>query len=107
MIRLNINNHENLIDQIQESALQVSLSQNYPNPFSQETRIDYSLAEATSVTFEIRDISGKLISQSDQGTRQAGRQSLILSNAGMEAGFYFYTIRAGKSSITKKMMVTK
>ncbi len=107
MIRLNINNHENRIDHVQESSLEPSLGQNYPNPFSQYTRIDYSLTAVTTVSFEVRDISGKLIMQSDQGIRQAGQQSIILSNASLDNGFYFYTLRAGKSSITKKMLVTK
>jgi len=106
MVRLNINNHENLIDQIPETAQEISLGQNYPNPFTRETFIEYSIDNQINVNFEIRDISGKLIKRIDEGSQPAGWHTLRFSDPGLEAGFYFYTIKTWKSSITRKMLVT-
>lgn len=106
MIRLNINNHENRIDLVPESRLDISLGQNYPNPFADKTRIDYNLKEEARVSIEIRDISGKLILMIDEGSQPSGPHSITVTNSNLNSGFYFYTLKAGANSITRKMMVT-
>ena len=40
-------------------------------------------------------------------TLEAGVQTYELSNANLEAGVYFYQIRAGKSVVTKKMVIVR
>ncbi len=107
MIRLNINNHENRIDMIPETGMTVMLGQNYPNPFNEVTNIDYTLAGESTVTFELRDISGKLVKVAEQGTQTTGVHTFTLALPGLDEGFYFYTLRAGNTSMTKKMLVTR
>jgi hypothetical protein len=107
MIRLNINNHENSTDGVPQSRLDISLEQNYPNPFSSETRVDYNLAVSTKVCIEIRDVTGKQVGLTDEGYRPAGRHSAVIRNTGLEPGIYFYTLKAGDSNITRRMMVSK
>jgi hypothetical protein len=107
MIRLNINNHENSVDGIPHSGLENSLSQNYPNPFSTETRIGYQLVKETSVTLEIKDVTGKMVQFVEAGLQPAGKHSVTISSSNLDAGIYFYTLKAGNEGITRRMVVTK
>ncbi len=105
MIRLNIDNHENIIDGIPNSTNLSSLSQNYPNPFAGETRIGYTLAKEESVIIEIKDISGRTVRLLEEGTKQAGKHSAVFSNTDLDAGLYFYTLEAGDFRQTKRMII--
>jgi len=107
MIRLNINNHENRVDGIQESGLENSLGQNWPNPFSTETQISYQLGKEGPVTIEIKDITGKVVQLIEEGTKPAGMHSVTIRKTNLDAGIYFYTLKAGEFSITKRMVVSK
>jgi len=105
MIRLNIDNHENIIDGIRENKNLISLSQNYPNPFTNETRIEYSLANEESVLVEVKDVAGKIVHIVDEGVRPAGKHSVLLVKKDLDAGLYFYTLKAGETNITRRMLV--
>ena len=105
MIRLNIDNHENIIDGVTNSSNLISLGQNYPNPFNNETQIEYSLTEGESVMIEIQDISGRIVKIMEEGYKAAGKHFARLQSADLEAGVYFYTLKAGQFTSTKKMTV--
>jgi hypothetical protein len=107
MIRLNINNHDNRVDGILNQGLAASLGQNYPNPFSGETHISYSLSQSARVSIRITDITGKTLRILEQGSRPAGEHNVTIDNSGLDAGIYFYTLQAGETRITKRMMVTR
>ena len=92
------------------------LSQNYPNPFNPSTVISYQLPVAGHVTLKVFDLLGReLVTLVDEfknaGTYNsqfsiinlpAGRQGSQLSS-----GVYFYTLRAGTFSQSRKMILLK
>ena len=90
---------------------------NYPNPFNPETWIPYQLAESADVTLTIYDINGRVVQHLDLGHQPAGiYQSKARAaywdgrNAQAEpvaSGVYFYTLKAGDFSATKKMLIRK
>jgi hypothetical protein len=99
------------------SRLKTTLFQNYPNPFNPETWIPYQLAQETVVTIHIYDIAGKLVRQLELGNKPAGfytsREQSAYWNGRNESGeqassgLYFYTIRAGNFTATRKMILVK
>lgn len=105
MIRLNINNHENLIDGIRTDIATDALNQNYPNPFIHETVISYKLAKGSAVTLEVRDLTGRLVIARNLGFQPAGQYSQTLTSQGLGAGTYFYSLKTDNQLITKKMTV--
>ena len=105
MIRLNIDNHENIIDGIENSNVDNTLGQNYPNPFSIHTQIDYFLSDNENVTIEIKDISGRLVRTMEHGFQSSGTHSVSVEKDGLDAGLYFYTLKAGNKLLTKKMTI--
>ena len=114
--RQGIANLQNLLASLivpQETALLA----NYPNPFNPETWIPYQLATPAEVTLTIYDMSGGTVRRLEVGLQAAGSyqsRSRALywdgRNQGGESvvsGLYFYTLRAGEFSATRKMLIRK
>jgi len=90
---------------------------NYPNPFNPETWIPYRLAKNANVHISIFNVNGKLIRTLNVGFCSAGsyidkdRATYYdgLDNSGerVSSGIYFYTIKAGDFSATRKMTILK
>lgn len=85
----------------------LSLSQNNPNPFSEQTSIEVSVPESIHAAFLfIYDMSGKQIKRIDIIER--GTISICITSEGLTEGMYLYSLIAdGKVAGTKKMILTK
>ena len=96
---------------------ETQLLANYPNPFNPETWIPYQLSEPAEVALHIYAVDGKLIRTLVLGHQPAGvYQSRSRAaywdgrNAQGEpvaSGVYFYTLKAGDFSATRKMLIRK
>ncbi|HBC47035.1 MAG TPA: hypothetical protein DCZ43_08315 [candidate division Zixibacteria bacterium] len=84
-----------------------TLSQNYPNPFNAQTTISYSLPQQALVTIDIFDILGHKVNTISDGIQPAGYHQAIWDASNQASGMYFYKIKAGQFSETKKMMLVK
>ncbi len=94
-----------------------ALGQNYPNPFNPETWIPFKLAQDADVAIKIYDLSGKLIRNLTLGRKSAGyyisKPSAAYWNGKNDAGeyvasgTYFYSIKAGEFTDTKKLLISK
>ncbi|MBD3183245.1 T9SS type A sorting domain-containing protein [Candidatus Poribacteria bacterium] len=92
-----------------------TLLQNYPNPFNPETWIPYYLNEGSDVIVSIYNSMGQLIRTLDIGYKAAGiyvdRSKAVYWNGKNSAGervasgLYFYSIKAGEFSATRKMVI--
>jgi len=90
---------------------------NYPNPFNPETWIPFELSQDAAVTVTIYDVQGKRVRQLQLGQVTAGRyvtadQSVYWdgkSETGevVSSGTYFYQLRAGDYTETRKMVILK
>ncbi len=87
-----------------ENTYSFSVSQNMPNPFTGSTTINVSTQTPTDVTVKVSNIIGQTIYTLNAGTIN-GTQEIVLPAENLEAGIYFYTVRVGNESISKKMMV--
>ena len=85
----------------------VGMGQNLPNPANGTTTIPYTLENTARVTFEVRDMSGKLLLTSNEGIRAAGTYRLNMDTNVLSEGVYTYTMRAGDVKQTKRMTVIK
>lgn len=83
---------------------------NYPNPFSIETTITFSLRNDTEVSIEIYDLMGKKVktllnSDLKQGKHEVSWNGSNYSGNKLSNGFYLYRIEAGNNSVIKKMLL--
>lgn len=81
------------------------LGANMPNPFNGFTSIPFSLKEARTVSFQIIDMTGKTVFVRDMGMRAAGNHLMEFDSAGLAAGVYSYTMTAGSTRLTRRMLV--
>ena len=90
---------------------------NYPNPFNPETWIPYQLAAPADVVVQIYTVNGVLVRTLALGHRSAGiyqEKSHAAYWDGkneqgetVSSGVYFYTLKVGDFSATKKMLIRK
>ncbi|MFH0930624.1 MAG: FlgD immunoglobulin-like domain containing protein, partial [Candidatus Zixiibacteriota bacterium] len=86
------------------------LSQNYPNPFNPVTQISFALPQESEVSLVIYNIKGQIVNKLINERMKAGRYKVTwegTDSAGnrVASGIYFYRIKAGKYSETKKMIM--
>ncbi len=84
-----------------------SLHQNYPNPFNATTKIEFSLDQSLYVNLEIYNILGERISTPVNNYLEKGNHSIILLSTNLPTGVYFYKLRAGEYSQTRRMLLLK
>ncbi|MEM9023336.1 MAG: T9SS type A sorting domain-containing protein [Bacteroidota bacterium] len=90
-------------DDLENSTL--SLGQNFPNPFSGQSRINYTLKDKSEVTFEVFDITGKRVMNVRQGQLPAGEYIIDLNSGDFAPGLYYYTLTVNEDSFSRKMVV--
>lgn len=107
MIKMNLNHDENIIDGVPLINEQTSLDQNYPNPFSHQTQISFSIIQDDELDLIIRDVSGKIVYTKDLGRLSAGSHEVSFDGTILESGNYFYSLSGQHILETKRMVITR
>ena len=89
-----------------------SLSQNYPNPFNPATEIQFSLPTPATVSLDIYNITGEKVATPAEGYYSAGTHTVRwngndLNGHAVASGIYFYRLKAGDMTATRKMLLVK
>ncbi|MGE5456846.1 MAG: T9SS type A sorting domain-containing protein [Methanococcaceae archaeon] len=84
-----------------------SLEQNYPNPFNPSTRIKYSVSVKGLVTIKLYDLLGREAAVIVNEEMSPGIHEVTYNAQNLTSGVYFYQLRSGASTITKKMILIK
>ncbi len=84
-----------------------ALLPNQPNPFIGKTQISYVLGMETSVQLSVYNSSGRELRELVHQRQSPGSRTIIFDAGDLEAGTYFYTLRAGRYVESKKMTVLK
>ncbi len=95
------------IDKPHAMPVSYSLKQNYPNPFNPATTITYTLAEENKVSLKVFDILGNDVATLVNRIESGGSHSVSFVANNLPSGIYFYSLRAGSYSETKKMLLLK
>ncbi len=90
------------IDDIEENT--ISLLEMGPNPFHTSTEVHFSAPEPGTISFEVRDLSGRAIYQNEFRTI-AGTNSVSFDRHGIGSGIYIGTLSDGKRKATFKMTI--
>ncbi|MBD3216707.1 MAG: T9SS type A sorting domain-containing protein [candidate division Zixibacteria bacterium] len=90
----------------------VELYQNFPNPFNPTTSIQYSLDSRQAVRIDIFDIRGRQVAMivddvKDAGVHQAYWNGRDDKGTPAASGIYFYRLKTGDHTLTKKMILLK
>lgn len=85
----------------------IMLHQNFPNPVAAQTTITFELPTAATVTLDVHDVQGRLLSTRNIDA-SAGSNSVILSandDLNNTTGLLSYTLTVGRERLTKRMTV--
>jgi hypothetical protein len=76
----------------------------YPNPFSDETILHYTLPEDGQVEVTIYSIDGKVIAVPSNEFQTAGKHFIRWNATGYSSGMYFYLVKCGSFRVSGKMI---
>ena len=95
-----------------ELELNVTLGNNFPNPFNPTTYINYSLTNSADVKLVVFNTKGQIVKTLVNEIQTAGTHTVVWNGTsdrgdGLTSGIYFYNIKSGRFTSTKKMILLK
>ncbi len=97
---LAVNNRQQLPQKFQ-------LQQNYPNPFNPSTVINFTIPKAGNVSLKVYNVLGQEVATLVNGFKAPQSYTVEFNGANLATGIYFFTLKYGDQSITKKMLLLK
>ncbi len=97
----------NMYTAIVENKTNVTLSQNRPNPFRNQTTIDFNLEKRDFVTVRVYNITGQTVATLVNEELNAGNHSVVWNASNVPAGYYLYSIETSTSKVVKKATVLR
>lgn len=85
----------------------VILDSPIPNPTNSETRISFTLPQASKVQLRICDVLGNTVSILSDRYCSEGTHTEIVNTEALPSGIYFLNLYAGGEIITKQMLVMR
>ncbi|MEO6696003.1 MAG: choice-of-anchor J domain-containing protein [Ignavibacteria bacterium] len=83
------------------------LSQNYPNPFNPITHLEFGISKLEFVSLKIFNVQGKEVVELLNENKLPGNYTVEFNGENLPSGIYFYTLKAGNFSESKKLILTK
>jgi len=88
------------------SSLLVSTN-NYPNPFSESTVVNYTIQYDTDIQLSVFSMDGKMI-HNEQTSKLAGTHKFVIHKDQLDgAGVYMYKIQTSNNSLESRMILMK
>jgi hypothetical protein len=82
----------------------LTLTEAYPNPFSEATTINYSLSDTAPVRLFVYDVLGREVARLVEARQGAGRYRVTLDGRILSPGVYFYRIGVGSAQTTRMII---
>jgi photosystem II stability/assembly factor-like uncharacterized protein len=97
--------YSNVIEVEVTAPGEFSLSQNYPNPFNPVTSIQYTVGSKQFVTLKVYDVLGNEAAALVNEEKAAGTYIVKFNGSSLSSGIYFYQMKAGEFTATKKLIL--
>jgi hypothetical protein len=96
------------VDGIQSDLpTELTLSQNFPNPFNPTSRIDYQLPAESYVRLSVFDLLGREVAVLVNDRMAPGSHFVNFDASALSSGVYMYRLQSGGQVITRKMTLVK
>lgn len=77
----------------------------HPNPFTDQTTLEFSLPQAGPATLEVYDLQNRLVKRVFNGSAEAGvLQRFTLSGVGLPQGMYLVRLQTATQVVTQKLV---
>ncbi|MBP8917823.1 MAG: T9SS type A sorting domain-containing protein, partial [Chitinophagales bacterium] len=98
------NNYLFIVNGLNEVTNSKMYLQNYPNPFKNETKIEYLLTQLTNVTLNIYALDHRLIYNLTKTNQPKGNYSILFNPTQLSSGVYFCNLITNNGSSTIKII---
>jgi len=88
-----------------QSVAVITNVQNSPEPFAATTTVSFSLAQESTVTATLYDISGKTVGIVAKEQMQAGKNSFVLNRNNIVAGMYVLEFGTNQHVVSHKLTI--
>lgn len=104
--------YSTIVEKYNVDPKEFTLGENYPNPFNPTTNINFILPKNTNVTLTIVNINGQNVRTLINEETTAGNHTVSWdgrSDLGQDvpSGVYFYQLKGGSDSQTRKMLLVR
>jgi hypothetical protein len=86
---------------------EITLVQNFPDPFNPSTTIRFVLPRSTSVSVEVFNALGQMISGTAYGRLGAGSHDVPFDGSALPSGAYYYRISTPTAVRTGRMILAR
>jgi len=107
LLHTDLNGTVGIVDHQSPDETGYRLDQNYPNPFSRATTIEYYLPASENVSLKIYDLSGRLIAILVDEFQQFGKHSFRFEEYLLKKGIYYYRLQSGTFDCTRKLIISQ
>ncbi|CAN5500841.1 hypothetical protein BH23BAC4_BH23BAC4_15190 [soil metagenome] len=88
------------------------LGENFPNPFSHETTVPFSVSERTTVRLTVYDALGRIVRVLVDGSLEPGQyetswNGTTAGGQSLTSGLYLYRLEAGTYTRTRRMLLVR
>lgn len=83
-----------------------TLGPNYPNPFNGKTSIPFEIPENCHVSLKVYNMLGVEIAELAGKEYSSGIHSVLFDSGNLSKGIYFYSLKAGKFSTSRKFIIS-
>ncbi len=87
--------------------MEFRLAQNFPNPFNPSTTIEYTISSSGKVLLRVFNLLGQEVARLVDREQSPGSYAIQWSAENVPAGIYFYSLKAGSSSSTRRMVLLR
>jgi hypothetical protein len=94
------------LDKVQPGA-NSQVIQNYPNPFSQKTVIQFAISNKQPVQLKVYDIVGNEVTTLVNEDKPAGKYTVNFDATNIPDGIYIVKLQSGKTITMRKMIVKR
>ncbi len=96
-----------IVDDVEDPLFENSSVSIYPNPVSDNLKIDYSLLQNSNIKISFTNINGEVIYTQNEGNQLKGRHISVINLNSLNSGTYFVNIIANNQAVAKKLIVIK
>ena len=90
-----------------QHPIEFSLFQNYPNPFNPITNIGFRITNFGFVSLKVYDVLGNEVATLVDEEKPAGIYEVAWNAENLSSGVYFYQLKAGNFTATKKLLLLR
>jgi len=86
---------------------EITLRNNYPNPFNPSTNISFGLPSESHVSLKVYNLLGQEVATLVDERRIAGFHTVTFQPTDLSSGVYFYVLQAGETRLTRRLVFMK